>query len=1658
MSSTSSPDPEFEQVVSSLGPESDVPLADLVVVDRHEAQGWRVRRHERLDFVFEERCDWIREYGRAGQLAVDGPECSLTYDELDARANRLARYLRLHGTDAGDRVGLLFDDRVEAYGATLAVLKIGATCVPLDPTAPVDRIAFVVADTSVRVVLSRSQLRGRVAGTEALLATAAEVVAVDEAAQLIGEMSAQRLQPAERGALVDRTAYIVHLSDASGWSEGVTIDHRSICNAVRISSETFGVRGHRLYQGKALSSGGGIEETWMAWASGATLVPAPEGPHLRGPALHAQLVDRRVTAICTTPALLSTLETDLPALQVLVVSGDPCPPSLVARWRRPGRRFYTAYVPGGATVAAAWAEAQPDMPVMIGAPLPTYAAVMLDPDYPMALPHGVTGEIGLAGLGLACGYLDPSGEAFVEDFLGIPGNPSGKIYRTGDLGRVNGAGEIEYRGRTALQTVVDGQRVDLTAVESAMLSVPGVTSAVVDIHRPAPELAELVGYYTCCVDRPQADEQTVWAWLRDRLDPTHLPARLQQLEALPLTADGVVDRAALTSQPIADPEVRELRTENARLQEQLEGLGQPAAEPEVATPPATPVEAEPGNLTFDDIVRPPSAHSPEPAPPPEPQASGLAFDLAAPAPAPPSAPSRPTPYPRSPAQTPAPPPTPDPRPTPYPCSPASTPGSPSRASRPTPYARPPVQVTAGQPPPAASAAPPVAIPPTPAAPTGTTSPAPVGAASTAGLGAALASVLGEVLTIEHVPVDRNVFDDLGADSMVMTRFCARLRQRDDLPSVSIKDVYAHPTIAGLATAFADSVPAPAQPTPHGASVVEGLGQVLAEVLEVDHVPVDRNVFDDLGADSMVMTRFCARLRKRDDLPSISIRDVYANPTIVGMAAAAAPATAPAATHTATPAPPPVAPVRHSTFGYLLTGFLQLLSFLLYVTGLGYVLDRAYVWILTSVGPLEIYVRSVLAGGALFLVMCLVPVVAKWLFIGRWKEREIPVWSLRYFRFWLVRILTRANPLVLIMVGSPLYTLYLRALGAKVGKNVVVLSRHLPVATDLLTIGSGTVIRKDAVLLGYRAHAGKIQTGRVTLGHDVVVGEKSVLDIGTAMGDGAQLGHASALHRGQAVPSGQSWHGSPAVPTTTDFRGVPPLRVRRLRKLTYVASQLLKLFAIFLPLGFGGLFLLLTQVPRLAELLQPGAAGHTTAHFYLNALIESAVLVFGGLLIGLLVVFTVPRVLALFVRPDRVYPVHGWRYSLHRTITRLTNVRLFVYLFGDSSYIVSYLYLLGYDLGKVEQTGSNFGSNLAQETPYLTSIGRGTVVADGLAVVNADFSNTSFRTSRIAIGGNNFLGNNIAYPIGGRTGDDCLLATKVAVPIDGPVRHGVGLLGSPAFEIPRTVQRDRVLEVDVLERRRQLRRKNRHNLATIALFLFVRWGHVLGLLLLALVAVDHYHDWGPAAFASQAAASLLFTILWFVFWERMSIRFRRLRPRSCSIYDVRFWRHERYWKLMVPPLDRMLAGTPYKNLVMCLVGTKIGRRVYDDGSGILERTLTSIGDDCTLNFGSIMQCHSQEDGAFKSDHIAIGSGVTLGIGAFIHYGVTIGDAVEIAPDSFVMKGEEIPAGSRWGGNPAHELVEPLAGSTYTAGAEVPSQDGQLATSEQALRSGALAGRQ
>ncbi|ANN17158.1 peptide synthetase [Amycolatopsis orientalis] len=1325
----------------------------VLTCDGHEQRiRWSVG--DRLEQLYERLCDRLRADGLGARLAVDAGGTRLTFDGLDERANRLARYLRAHGVRPGDRIGLLFDEPVHSYVAMLAVLKVNAAYVPLDAAFPDDRLAWIVQDAGVHLVVSSSALRHR------FEPDGVGVICLDEDSDRIAALPGGRLSADEKGTPADELCYVVYTSGSTGRPKGVTIDHASICNFVRVAADVYGIQGtDRVYQGMTIAFDFSVEEIWVPLLSGATLVPKPGGAALVGHDLLEFLRDHRVTALCCVPTLLASLDEDLPLLRFLLVSGEACPEDLVRRWHRADRRFLNVYGPTEATVTATWSVLRPDRPVTIGVPLPTYSVVILDPDEPRALAAGELGEIGIAGIGLAGGYLnrpDLTERAFIPDFLGIGNNPSRRIYRTGDLGRITPDGEIEYHGRADTQVKIRGYRVELTEIESVLLRIPGIAQAVVETHQPEPGTTELVAYYSLRRDKADIDPADLRRRLAELLPGYMVPAYLERLDRVPLTPAGKADRQHLPA-----------------------------------------------------------------------------------------------------------------------------PSGPRRAGNDVEYVAPATETELN-----------------------------------------LAEALSRVLGIERISATAHFFDDYGADSLLLAKFCALVRERGDVGPLSARDVYLHPTVRDLA----ESIPA--------------AGPATAARAEKSH--------------------------------------------------------------------------RASTAANVLCGVFQLLAFLAYAAGSGWMLDTGFAWIDAATSFAESYARAVGLGLVVFVVLSVVPILAKWVIVGRWKPGEIPLWSFGYLRFWTVKTLVRFSPLML-FVGTPLYSWYLRALGAHIGEGAVILSRNPPICTDLLRVGVGAVIRKDAYFSCYRARAGRIQTGRVTLGDNAFVGEMTVLDIGTALGDDAQLGHSSSLHTGQTVPGGERWHGSPARPSTVDYRALATGAWGGLRPFVYCLSSLLLLLLVTLPVTMGG-------TGMFVDRWFTTSADFTSWEFYRGRIADSALLYFGALLAGLAVVLTIPRLLGLFLRPEQVYPLYGRHFALQRLVARLTNLRAFTYLFGDSSYIVHYLRALGYDLSKVQQTGSNFGVEVKHETPFLSTVGTGTMVSDGLSLLNADFSASSFRLRRASVPPQAFLGNEIAYPPGARIGRNCLLATKVLVPLDGPVRENVGLLGSPAFEIPRTVRRDTGFEHlgtgDGL--RRGLRAKNRHNTVTILLYLLVHWLHLLGVLLIGTAAGALHERSGWLAVGGGIVATLVFSVAYLMLAELAVQGFRALRPRFCSIYDPVFWRHERFWKLSPARYLSLFDGTPFKPFLLRCLGVRIGRRVFDDGCAIPERSLVSIGDDCVLNQHTVVQGHSLEDGTFKSDHITIGAGCTLGTGSFVHYGVTMAEASIAEADAFLMKGTAVPAGTRWHANPAVEF--------------------------------------
>ncbi len=790
---------------------------------------------------------------------------------------------------------------------------------------------------------------------------------------------------------------------------------------------------------------------------------------------------------------------------------------------------------------------------------------------------------------------------------------------------------------------------------------------------------------------------------------------------------------------------------------------------------------------------------------------------------------------------------------------------------------------------------------------------------------------------------------------------------------------------------------------------EHVAATLADLLGLEEVSVVDNFFDDFGADSLTMAQLGTIIRTDLDIADFEMRDLYAYPTVRALAERLETAKAEGL----------VAVVRTddthiaSTFSYIACGVAQIVGGAIYgASALAFAVWLAH-WTVDGSGFAEVYQRAFLAFGAFFVALSVVPILLKWALIGRWKEETFPIWGWKFFRYWFINRAVAVSPAGR-MVGTPLQIAHLKALGADISWNAVIQTKS-PLCTDLISIGDEAVVMSGALLNGHEAISGRIHTGPVSIGDRAFVGMGSALGIGTAVGNDAQLAHASALLPGQAIPDGERWHGAPAEPTSTDHRVVHGGSSSVRRRVTYSAMILSWICFVTGPLLLIVLDLAVALGP--ADIAAALGSGRIAQALVIAGLATG--FFFSTIVFAFVSKMIVPRLANRFIVPGIEYPLYGWRYALNRSVRTRSNSKFFNDLLGDSSAIPHYLSMVGLRVDRTVQTGSNFGTTQKWDNPFLTQFGAGTMVSDNLNCGNTNYSPGKFAVHPVVIKDDNFFGNNLQIPVRHTVGNNVLLATKAMFPIDGDRRENVGLLGSPAFEIPRSVERDREQEryqdPDVLAE--QLRRKLRHNIGSMAIFVGAQLTFFISaiLILVGLYGIVGLSSTQTAFFGSYLLFPL--ALVYFTALEWVMLGFRRLQPRSCSIYDEYFWSHERFWKVLGLRPWIALAGTPLRGLGWRLLGMRVGKKLYDAGAPAPEASLVTIGDHCTINGGVVIQGHSLEDGAFKSDHIVIGDRCSLSSDSFIHYGTELGAGTEIAPSSFVMKGQVSAPNSRWEGNPA-----------------------------------------
>ncbi|WP_431937772.1 amino acid adenylation domain-containing protein [Nocardia grenadensis] len=507
-----------------------------------------------------------------------------TYRELDAESNRLARCLiaRGAGPETGVAVGL--PRSVESVLAIWAVARSGAAFVPVDPAYPAGRIDHMLADSGVTVGITSAQWRDRLPGRARWLVLDEPVTAAEIAATAAAPVTdAERTLPVR----ADQVAYVIYTSGSTGVPKGVMVSHRGLANLVAEQQSRFGIGpATRVLHAASPSFDAAVLEQLCAFASGGQLVIAP--PDAYGGAELSRILRReRVTHAALTPTVLGTIDpAGLECLETVALGGEVPSPELVSQWA-PGRTLVNTYGPAEATVETdATAPLAADAAVTIGGPIRGVGQVVLD-TWLRPVPVGIVGELYLAGPGLARGYRNRTGTTaarFVADPFAGPGR---RMYRTGDLVRwsrqPDGRLALEYVGRADSQVKIRGFRIELGEVEAALRACPGVARAAAAVHRDPVTGDRLIGYLV--PERgAEIDPATILAGAGERLASHMVPAHAMALDALPLTATGKLDRAALpapdfaAARTVSRAPVTEAEQTLARLFEEVLGLDEVGAD------------------------------------------------------------------------------------------------------------------------------------------------------------------------------------------------------------------------------------------------------------------------------------------------------------------------------------------------------------------------------------------------------------------------------------------------------------------------------------------------------------------------------------------------------------------------------------------------------------------------------------------------------------------------------------------------------------------------------------------------------------------------------------------------------------------------------------------------------------------------------------------------------------------------------------------------------------------------------------------------------------------------------------------------------------------------------------------------------------------------
>ena len=795
---------------------------------------------------------------------------------------------------------------------------------------------------------------------------------------------------------------------------------------------------------------------------------------------------------------------------------------------------------------------------------------------------------------------------------------------------------------------------------------------------------------------------------------------------------------------------------------------------------------------------------------------------------------------------------------------------------------------------------------------------------------------------------------------------------------------------------------------------EALFAALGKLFPGQTIRREADFFSDLGGHSLFAARLASALRAHPDFTHVTVRDIYQNRTIGNIAQALEQEAPAAASETVAYAPP-------STLKRWVCGAAQAAAIPgLIAIRMGQWLAPFFTYHFYTGDPGDSIPLAIAASVGVFLLATLLEfalaIAGKWLIAGRLKPGRYPLWGLTYYRWWLADRLVESAPTYL-LAGSSLHAWWLRALGAKIGREVVIGSLTLR-APDLFSVGDGASIGNAVNFENARVQHGELRLGPITLRENAYVGSYAVLEGGTTIEKFGHLQGQSSLSEGACVPAGRIWSGSPARDAGRfDPESNPPRpSVSRLRltaeALFYLLGALSIASLFFLPVFPSFMLIDWLSDPDHLPWMQTSDTWLLLVKYFVLALPATGLLVVCTALLSAGIRWSVlPR-----MKPGS-WPVHSMVYCCKWLVNQIQESSLQV-LHGvyATVYAPSWYRLLGARVGRDAEISSALGV-----VPDMLTLGDETFIADAVMLGDEQIDGGWMSVKPTVISRRSFVGNGAYIPDGTVLPENVLIGVHTRAPENELMREGDTWLGSPPINLPAREQLSGYPE-SLTFRPSPLRRFCRGLVEALRIVaphaIVTAVGYVVVLNVMPAAGAGR---WGETVW-NLTVAGLLYGIGTFVFVAALKwLLMGRYRPRTEPMWTPFVWLSEAvtnlYEGIAVPNFMRYLRGTPWLPLALNLFGCRIGRGVYMDTTDITEFDCARIGDYSEINALCCPQTHLFEDRIMKIDHVDIGKGVYMGPRSSVLFGAQVANHARLGALTLVMKGEYIPPRSSWRGCPA-----------------------------------------